>query len=69
MIGADSVAVGGDFSMSASGPALVGGIDCQGNEQRLQDCHVTWWGERTCRQEVRYASLDCTGELIIRTTW
>ena len=62
MIGADSVAVGGDFSLSASGPVVVGGINCQGNEERLQDCPVRWWGEGTCDQEVRYASVDCTGE-------
>ena len=55
--------------MSASGPVLAGGIDCQGNEERLQDCQVKWWGEGTCLQAVRYANVECTGELSTGTKY
>lgn len=65
MTGVDSVSVGGDFDMSVSSPLLVGGVECLGSEQRLQDCHVTWWEEGVCPQEVRYARVDCTGEFLV----
>ncbi len=51
---------GSEFGLSASTPAVLSGVNCDSNKERLQDCFISGWEvTESCPGGAEYAGVTC----------
>ena len=60
LIGAVKVTNENDFDISTYSTPVIGNVQCDGNEDRLQDCYIREWNIDMCPNE-SYAGAICRG--------
>ena len=62
-VGAIQETIGGELDQTASSSHIVSGINCNGQENSLQECSVTKWGrDGACQSS--FAGVVCESKLM-----